>query len=62
LLADSGWLPEPLRLADPDDDQTGEASTESDTGEDTALPDFLADDEDEAPDDEGEEPTSIAAE
>jgi ParB family chromosome partitioning protein len=62
LLADSGWLPEPLRLADPDGDQAGETSTDTDSGEDTALPDFLADDEDEAPDDEGEEPTSIAAE
>jgi ParB family chromosome partitioning protein len=62
LLADSGWLPEPLRLADLADDQTGEASTESDTGDAAALPDFLADDEDDAPADEGDELASIAAE
>jgi len=62
LLADSGWLPEPLRLADLDGEQVGETSTEDDTGDDAALPDFLADDEDEAPADEGDEPASIAAE
>ena len=60
LLDGSGWLPEPLRLADIDGHRVDE--NPADTGDDTALPDFLADDDEEAPADEGEEPTSIAAE
>ena len=40
LLTDSGWLPEPLRLAPIDGDQSG-PDDQADTGEDTALPDFL---------------------
>lgn len=54
LLADSGWLPEPLRLADPVD--------QPDAGDAQALPDFLADDDDEVA--EADEDTSelIAAE
>ena len=44
LLADSGWLPEPLRLADIDDVEAN-ANGEGD-GEATALPEFLAGDED----------------
>ncbi|MBN9567034.1 MAG: ParB N-terminal domain-containing protein [Alphaproteobacteria bacterium] len=54
LLADSGWLPEPLRLADLTD--------EPDAGDTEALPDFLADDDDEVV--EADEDTSdlIAAE
>jgi ParB family chromosome partitioning protein len=62
LLDGSGWLPEPLRLADIDGEQVEEAAAGTDAGDDTALPDFLADDDEEAPADEGDEPTSIAAE
>jgi ParB family chromosome partitioning protein len=47
LLADTGWLPEPLRPADPDAISTDA----SETGGDEALPAFLADDEDEQADD-----------
>ena len=60
LLDGSGWLPEPLRLADIAGEQVEE--TPADTGNDTALPDFLADDDEEDPVDEGNELTSIAAE
>ncbi|BBB07708.1 ParB/RepB/Spo0J family partition protein [Sphingopyxis sp. EG6] len=42
LLADTGWLPEPLRLADLDGDVAGAEGG----GEAQELPDFLADDED----------------
>lgn len=44
LLADSGWLPEPLRFTDINDSAAGE-EREVD-GETTALPEFLAGDED----------------
>jgi ParB family transcriptional regulator, chromosome partitioning protein len=56
LLGDTGWLPEPLRLAD----EVAEASAE----EGEALPDFLADDDDEAAttEDEVDEPLTQAAE
>jgi ParB family chromosome partitioning protein len=57
LLADSGWLPEPLRLADIDDSAAG-GEREVD-GETTALPEFLAGDED---DTAGEPSHLIAAE
>lgn len=61
LLADSGWLPEPLRLVDgdPAPDADGDGKTE-----DAALPDFLsADDESELPaDGEDDERRLIAAE
>jgi len=57
LLADSGWLPEPLRLVDGDveavDNNTGD--------EDEALPEFLAGDNDVALVD-GEEKQLDAAE
>lgn len=60
LLADTGWLPEPLRSADPD------ATTTSDSSEadgDDALPAFLADEEDEQPGDgDTDNPAMIAAE
>lgn len=46
LLTDTGWLPEPLRLADLNDEHAVEAPTETDSGDDTALPDFLSDDSD----------------
>ena len=54
LLADSGWLPEPLRLVEQDEPATnGEG--------DEALPAFLADD-DEPSDDEDEVLHAVAAE
>jgi ParB family chromosome partitioning protein len=57
LLDGTGWLPEPLRLA-----ETAAASDGSDnTGE--PLPEFLADDEDEAGETgEDEQPHAVAAE
>jgi ParB family chromosome partitioning protein len=62
LLADSGWLPEPLRLADPDE-ISGADLVDQDEGE-TALPAFLTNDgDDEEPEEsEDEELPSIAAE
>ena len=62
LLADAGWLPEPLRLADPDS-VTGTDLVDQDEGE-AALPAFLTDDgDDEEPEaSEDEEIASIAAE
>lgn len=62
LLADSGWLPEPLRLIDHDEPTTSDTSE----GEaETALPAFLAgedEDEETAEDPEAEAPAMIAAE
>ncbi len=55
LLADTGWLPEPLRLVDHDEPATdGEG--------DQVLPAFLAGEEDEPSGDEAEAPHAIAAE
>jgi ParB family transcriptional regulator, chromosome partitioning protein len=54
LLADTGWLPEPLRIAAPDD---APVDTAEDDGE--ALPEFLAGDDEEA---EADAPQVIAAE
>ena len=64
LLADTGWLPEPLRLVDLDDGQTIEPGTEADAGDDAALPDFLREDGDdeEADEIEDEDALTIAAE
>lgn len=64
LLADTGWLPEPLRLASLDGEQVHDAGAQTDGGDDTALPDFLADDgeEDESADAEDEETVLAAAE
>jgi ParB family chromosome partitioning protein len=64
LLADTGWLPEPLRLVDLDDGQTLEPGTEADAGDDAALPDFLSEDRDdeEADEIEDEDALTIAAE
>ncbi|MFA6031854.1 MAG: ParB N-terminal domain-containing protein [Myxococcota bacterium] len=45
LLADSGWLPEPLRLADTDDTAAGEGNRDGHS-ESNALPEFLSGDED----------------
>jgi ParB family chromosome partitioning protein len=61
LLSDSGWLPEPLRLASIDGDQSG-PDDQADTGEDTALPDFLTADGEDEDTDEDEVQHAIAAE
>lgn len=65
LLADSGWLPDPLRLANLDGD-VATAQMGIDAGE-VALPEFLADDaEDDADpteaEEEGDSMAMIAAE
>ncbi len=57
LLADTGWLPGPLRLADAELSSADVGSDDPD-----ALPDFLAGDEDEAATEEADEPSAIAAE
>jgi len=64
LLADTGWLPEPLRLASLDGEQANDAGEQTDGGDDTALPDFLAEDgeEDDGADAEDEEAGLVAAE
>ena len=56
LLADSGWLPEPLRLSTPDNVNAGDDGAESD-----ALPAFLAEDEDSEADG-ADDPQPVAAE
>ena len=61
LLADSAWLPEPLRLASIDGDQL-ESSDQADTGEDTTLPDFLTEDGEDEDTDEDEVQHALAAE
>ncbi|SMH27953.1 ParB/RepB/Spo0J family partition protein [Mesorhizobium australicum] len=59
LLADTGWLPEPLRLVA---EEPAELSAENDE-EDEALPNFLAgDDEDDASDADDEPAVLVAAE
>ena len=64
LLADAGWLPEPLRLASLDGEQTHDAEAQTEGGDDTALPDFLAEDgeDDESADAEDDEAVLAAAE
>jgi ParB family chromosome partitioning protein len=57
LLDGSGWLPEPLRLDDPD---SGQAAVADDIS--VELPAFLADDDEAQPDDEEERQHLIAAE
>ena len=61
LLTDSGWLPEPLRLASIDGDQSA-PDDQADTGEDTALPDFLTEDGEDEDTDEDEVQHAVAAE
>ena len=61
LLADSGWLPEPLRLAPLDGDQSG-PDDQADTEADTALPDFLTEDGGDEDTDEDEVQHAVAAE
>jgi ParB family chromosome partitioning protein len=60
LLADTGWLPEPLRMADAHEAVPAEAGEGDADGE--ALPEFLASDDEEASADEADEPHMIAAE
>ena len=59
LLADSFWLPEPLRTVD---DDAPSADQVGDEGEGEALPEFLAGDEDEPSEQAEDEPQTIAAE
>ena len=59
LLADTVWLPEPLRMADASD-ATSDGATEIE-GDGEALPEFLAGDDEEAAE-ELDEPHTIAAE
>lgn len=61
LLTDSGWLPEPLRLASIDGDQSG-PDDQADTDADTALPDFLTEDGEDENTDEDEVQHAVAAE
>ena len=61
LLADSGWLPEPLRLIDDAEASTPEVETGGEDG-DAALPTFLAgDDEDVTAEANDDEPYFVAA-
>ncbi|CAM5531869.1 Nucleoid occlusion protein [Mycolicibacterium aubagnense] len=60
LLADTGWLPEPLRLADLDGN-SGAGSDAGADGEGEGLPAFLTGDDDEA-EIEDSEPHMVAAE
>ncbi|MBX9773829.1 MAG: ParB N-terminal domain-containing protein [Xanthobacteraceae bacterium] len=58
LLDGTGWLPEPLRLA-----ETAPASTDASDSTGEPLPEFLADDEDESSEaGEDEQPHAVAAE
>lgn len=59
LLADSGWLPEPLRLAEVE--PAAGSAVEAD-GEAEALPDFLAGDDEASADSEDEPAHLVAAE
>jgi ParB family chromosome partitioning protein len=63
LLADTGWLPEPLRLTSLDGDQPI-PDDQTDAGEDTDLPDFLTNEgeDEDAVDDEDEIQHAVAAE
>lgn len=58
LLADRGWLPEPLRLVG---DDAADAGGE-DIGDEEGLPAFLADDDETGDEAEDDEPAGIAAE
>ena len=63
LLADTAWLPEPLRLIDPHDGETIEPDAEADADDEAALPAFLSEDGDEdAEEIEDEDALTIAAE
>ena len=56
LLDGTGWLPEPLRLAE------AEPVVGEPAGEAEALPDFLTGEDEDAADPEEAEPQAIAAE
>jgi ParB family chromosome partitioning protein len=58
LLAETGWLPEPLRMVDPDAEV--DADADIDAGADD-LPEFLAGDGEEDDVTEDEEPESMVA-
>ena len=61
LLADTAWLPEPLRLIDPHDGEAIEPGAEAD--DEAALPAFLSEDGDEdAEEIEDDDALTIAAE
>jgi len=63
LLAGTGWLPEPLRLADLDGNPAIEPGAETEAGEEAALPDFLAEaGDEEMSEGEDDEASPIAAE
>lgn len=64
LLADSGWLPEPLRLVELDETAAASAAPADQGEDDAALPAFLIDDNDDEEPAEGddEDALSIAAE
>jgi ParB family transcriptional regulator, chromosome partitioning protein len=61
LLADTGWLPKPLRAATEDEAAT---TADSSDAEDAALPEFLASDEEEGAAEDADEPQyrTVAAE
>jgi ParB family chromosome partitioning protein len=62
LLAETGWLPEPLRLTALDGNGAVE-SDQADAGEDSTLPDFLTEDsEEDEPTEAEDEQTLVAAE
>ncbi len=61
LLADTGWVPEPLRTPGFDDGQ-GDAEPTAEVGEPEALPAFLADEDESDDADLDPEPHAIAAE
>jgi ParB family chromosome partitioning protein len=56
LLEGTGWLPEPLRLADT------KTVTDAATGEAEALPEFLADDDEVEGEADEDQPLVVAAE
>jgi len=60
LLDGSGWLPEPLRTADAVAAEPTSTGAAPDAAE--ALPAFLADDQEENPEEEPDKPVAIAAE
>ena len=63
MLADTGWLPEPMRMTD--DGEASQVETEGEKdGADEALPAFLGDDDgdDENADTEEDDAALVAAE
>ncbi|WP_429798395.1 hypothetical protein [Bradyrhizobium japonicum] len=60
LLAETSWLPEPLRMANIDQAASVDAVEPAGAGE--TLPEFLTGDDEEAPADEAYRPHMIAAE